>query len=172
MIDRCPVCEYSLEGLPEEHTCPECGFAYEKRWSVVRAANFVRSAAMISYGIVLANIGILIWKGNYVWPFIFIVLAIAGMLLHMPKMSRFVLICPCHVRLFNRGTEIDRVELRDVRRAEWSWIDGCIYISDSHGRRRLEMSSRFLQSHAATRRVVAAINDQANILTREAMRRD
>jgi hypothetical protein len=31
MITHCPICRYSLEGLPDKHRCPECGFEYDKR---------------------------------------------------------------------------------------------------------------------------------------------
>lgn len=31
MITRCPICRYSLEGLPEKYHCPECGFEYDKQ---------------------------------------------------------------------------------------------------------------------------------------------
>lgn len=33
---RCPVCGYSLEGLPVEHKCPECGEAYDEQTQVWR----------------------------------------------------------------------------------------------------------------------------------------
>lgn len=28
-LQRCPQCDYDLSTLPEEHRCPECGFAYD-----------------------------------------------------------------------------------------------------------------------------------------------
>ncbi len=28
-LEACPKCAYSLQGLPGEHRCPECGFAYD-----------------------------------------------------------------------------------------------------------------------------------------------
>lgn len=28
-LTHCPACRYDLTGLPAEHTCPECGFAYD-----------------------------------------------------------------------------------------------------------------------------------------------
>lgn len=39
----CPECGYSLQGLPSEHCCPECGVAYrlanvKVRWDVYLAA--------------------------------------------------------------------------------------------------------------------------------------
>jgi hypothetical protein len=30
-LDRCPVCNYSLNGLPLAHRCPECGFEYDEQ---------------------------------------------------------------------------------------------------------------------------------------------
>ncbi len=30
-LKRCPLCDYSLTGLPDRHACPECGFSYDKR---------------------------------------------------------------------------------------------------------------------------------------------
>lgn len=30
VLDKCPECGYSLEGLPAEHRCPECGLFYDE----------------------------------------------------------------------------------------------------------------------------------------------
>lgn len=33
-LDSCPVCNYSLRGLPARHRCPECGFEYDEHTRV------------------------------------------------------------------------------------------------------------------------------------------
>ena len=35
-LNRCPLCNYSLRGLPDRHACPECGFSYDKQMIVER----------------------------------------------------------------------------------------------------------------------------------------
>jgi hypothetical protein len=31
-LQNCPFCGYSLQGLPVEHCCPECGQPFDRRW--------------------------------------------------------------------------------------------------------------------------------------------
>ena len=35
-LENCPQCEYSLQGLPEEGICPECGWSYDRGAVIVR----------------------------------------------------------------------------------------------------------------------------------------
>lgn len=34
LLERCPRCDYLLEGLPVEHRCPECGLPVDRTWHV------------------------------------------------------------------------------------------------------------------------------------------
>lgn len=36
MIEACPRCGYSLQGLPVDHICPECGLRYDAQSEVYR----------------------------------------------------------------------------------------------------------------------------------------
>lgn len=35
-LGKCPVCSYSLRGLPSEYRCPECGFPYNSQTRIWR----------------------------------------------------------------------------------------------------------------------------------------
>lgn len=45
-LDRCPVCRYSLQGLPSIYRCPECGFEYDEQTRVWSPTNFRAFAGM------------------------------------------------------------------------------------------------------------------------------
>jgi len=58
--ERCPQCDYSLAGLPDNHHCPECGFEYEsrgfqvfKRPRLYTYVAFACAAAGLIYGMYL-----------------------------------------------------------------------------------------------------------------------
>jgi len=36
MIETCPRCGYSLQGLPADHSCPECGLRYDAESAIYR----------------------------------------------------------------------------------------------------------------------------------------
>jgi hypothetical protein len=52
LLDRCPFCQYRLEGLPTKHRCPECGQPFDRRWKVFPGVPPWRSVDVLG-GIVL-----------------------------------------------------------------------------------------------------------------------
>lgn len=36
MLESCPRCSYSLQGLPVDHACPECGLRYDSQSAIYR----------------------------------------------------------------------------------------------------------------------------------------
>lgn len=38
LLQYCPRCGYQVRGLPIEHRCPECAFAFDRRWRVFGGA--------------------------------------------------------------------------------------------------------------------------------------
>jgi hypothetical protein len=43
----CPMCNYPLDGLPAEYTCPECGFTYDKETMVWEIQDSRRRRALL-----------------------------------------------------------------------------------------------------------------------------
>jgi hypothetical protein len=67
-LDRCPVCNYSLRGLPAAHRCPECGLEYDEHsiiWYPPRRRRWYAAFfALVSLGITGAGMeGIFPFEG-------------------------------------------------------------------------------------------------------------
>src|SRR5262245_51192294 len=43
LLQQCPICDYSLRGLPVEHRCPECGVEFNRQWEILEASNIQSS---------------------------------------------------------------------------------------------------------------------------------
>ncbi len=72
-LQRCPKCDYDLRSLPENHRCPECGFAYDPSlfaiygWSgrerfslagrLLLGTWFERTSAMVIVALVVGAVG-------------------------------------------------------------------------------------------------------------------
>lgn len=58
MLERCPRCHYSLAGLPQDHTCPECGLRYDGE-SVVYTRRRNRKALIGLAAVVIGSPGMI-----------------------------------------------------------------------------------------------------------------
>ncbi len=58
MLTACPRCDYSLHGLPANHTCPECGLRYDERSLLFRCRPDYR---------VLLNLGGVVLGSMVLW---------------------------------------------------------------------------------------------------------
>jgi len=47
MLEVCPRCGYSLQGLPTDHACPECGLRYDAGSAIYRASQRKLLSAMV-----------------------------------------------------------------------------------------------------------------------------
>lgn len=60
MIPLCPVCGYSLRGLPEDHQCPECGLRYDAASEIYFHAN-----PRALWGAMVGSMGTAAWLGYW-----------------------------------------------------------------------------------------------------------
>src|SRR4051812_28476050 len=67
LVDQCPACAYSLEGLPDEGICPECGGRYDQSLMVLHgtACGQLASLANISLGRLAWRLGGLVAVAVY-----------------------------------------------------------------------------------------------------------
>ena len=59
-LGKCPVCTYSLRGLPSEYRCPECGFPYDSQTRIWRP---LKPKAIFSglFGFVAGSYGVVLF---------------------------------------------------------------------------------------------------------------
>src|SRR5262245_12509714 len=53
-LTDCPHCGYSLNGLPREHRCPECGFEYDANTLTVRGIVAVNRRELLLFPFLVA----------------------------------------------------------------------------------------------------------------------
>lgn len=68
----CPLCGYSLNGLPARSMCPECGFAYDKRALCLRSRGLLVQWGWTAFGLfltqlLLAIVGSLVFDRALPW---------------------------------------------------------------------------------------------------------
>ncbi|MBN1345539.1 MAG: hypothetical protein JXQ73_22795 [Phycisphaerae bacterium] len=120
LLPFCPFCGYSLEGLPTEHECPECGQPFDRRWRMhggyARAKETWPNARMLTVVMWIAGCAYLAWTFSSLsifeklrpWPIrlallagVLLVVGLVAALWFRPR--RFIAVGSLGVTLGRRG---------------------------------------------------------------------
>lgn len=155
MIEVCPACRYSLRGLPEKHSCPECGFRYDRNACLLTRPRLglivfgATSAAMLVTGVALWW-----WLGEWVGrgmaPSLFVSVGLMGVLAsawRLRRSSRFIVVSRDELRVVDCRYQEKSFPMNEIADAEWSRISGAVTVTAFGGRELIVIPPQFLGSH-------------------------
>jgi len=127
LLSKCPVCVYSLVGLPVQHRCPECAFEFDRRRRVfggrILAADrkrFLQSnviwAALVGPMFVTVT-AFSLYKGVWFVPLVPIGAAALLFVIFSIPPRKFVVVAPEGVLVYRGRARIERFAWDTVRRA-------------------------------------------------------
>lgn len=166
MLSRCPLCNYSLIGLPDRHKCPECGFSYDKRmevltlalrkqvfWLVVWALVLLGQAAILAYRAGLASIPMIAYAIISFFP-------LYGFYLWRKQKQDKILLWQDGLQVITKSKPGPVYSWQDIRVAEQSLIDGRAILKMRNGDRITLFGRKFFGSHNRTGDFVKSINNR------------
>lgn len=150
MIDACPRCGYSLVGLPDQHSCPECGLDYEKDATVFREPRMLWKIMAILHGaLALFGVGLVVLRpggnSNLWMPLVYGVIGLVW-LWHTRKPKRIILVSPNTIRIVDRYKPVEVYHMHDVGRISWRFVNGDVDIERHDGSELRTIPKRFLGS--------------------------
>lgn len=166
MLARCPLCNYSLIGLPDRHKCPECGFSYDKRmevltlalrtqvfWLVAWTLVFLGLAAFFAYRGGLASIPMIMYAIILFYP-------LYGFYLWKIRQQNKILLWHDGLQLIRRSKPGPVYLWRDIRVAEQSFVGGHAVLKMRDGDSIALFGRKFFGSHRRTGDFVKRINNR------------
>ena len=170
MLSRCPLCNYSLIGLPDQHKCPECGFSYDKRmevltlalrkhvfWLVAGTLVFLGQAAFFAYRGGSASIPMLTYAIILFYP-------LYGFYLWRRRQQDKILLWQDGLQVITKARPSPVYSWQDIRVAEQSLINGCAVLHMRDGDRITLFGRQFFGSNQRTRDFVKSINNRRSEL--------
>ncbi len=166
MLSRCPLCNYSLIGLPDRHKCPECGFSYDKRmevltpalrkqvfWLVAWTLVFLGQAAFFAYRGGLASIPMLTYAIISFFP-------LFGFYLWRRRQQDKILLWQDGLQVIKKSKPGPVHSWQDIRVAKQSFINGDAILKMQDGNRITLFDRKFFGSHQRTKDFVKRINNR------------
>jgi len=172
---KCPMCSYDLTGLPAEHTCSECGFAYDPHARVIRLGGRGRDHQILAHTAVLIVLACLALRtarlqNEIVWFLALIVACGVPAIYRLSKgagASRLL-------AMNRRGFRFDHPSIDGSLRCwsglgtvEYGWVRGKLCLKDTDGRQILKCSVHRLGGARLARRCAAEIKRLGRIYALE-----
>ena len=165
-MDHCPRCSYALQGLPQEHHCPECGFEYERDATVIQADRRGWWALAIVSGLLFV-VGIVdsMWRGQLS------MLTCQGFpaaiaIWRLRQTRAFVVVSRTRVRVFHRDGREEAYPLANIASARWNFVNGHIVIDALDGSRLATIPQKVLVSTRRARIAAREITKYAAVARR------
>ncbi len=163
-LSRCPLCGYSLFGLPDHHKCPECGFGYERDAVLFSQRRWPWAVMCIANGMMLLG-GIIIqpgWRG-VPSPWVAVgAMGVLGCAWRLRESKKFVLVSKKWLRLIGVSEPEQRYPTEAIACATWSRVDGMVEVL-AHGAAVLvRIPSSVLRSHRRSKTLAAIITQYAS----------
>lgn len=158
MIERCPICAYSLRGLPAVHRCPECGLECDSNAIVFKEPRTAWAC--------LASLtaGILLWRTlaefaamgrPWDWSASAAPVAFVAVLIWwLTRKRHIIIVTPRYLHIHGRSSTPESFAIEDIGDAHWSFVTGTVSISDRLGNEIIRLPSRFLAAPWRSRRMV------------------
>jgi hypothetical protein len=128
LLQYCPRCAYQVRGLPVEHCCPECAFAFDRRWRVFGGATmypnrawwqkpgFALLAILMPMFVIMGTVSAMLRQG---WPLaapLGAALLIGIMVARRPR--KFIALAPDALLVYHGRGQWDRYPWPAVGRAK------------------------------------------------------
>jgi len=148
---RCPICGYSLRGLPQRCRCPECGhdcatplFVFE------RDVAYWKWYALANLPLFLIGLLFLVVRGSYTLLLV-AGIGVVGGGCRVLMQKRKIVVTPEDLQVIV-GSEVRRtLPLSAIRDCIWSRVDGSVKVLDRSGNELASIPRSFFWSHRAAK---------------------
>jgi hypothetical protein len=173
---RCPACGYELSGLPEWHTCPECGVPYDPHSKIYNVTDAGKHLHQIGLAVLLGVMALIAFLPQFrsghmhlkdlldYWA-ILLVLSLGSIYRLMRSAGG-----PCRVVASHQGIRFDHpgakpldVSWRQFCSARFGRLTTSLNIWDQRGRQLLRRQDRYIGTPATRRKLAAELNELAKV---------